>query len=144
MQRDRVLLLRIFLVFLFVLIGMAYAAGASNRIFPDQATALITQILAIYSVQLAVILGGTFAQNKSRPPAPLPLMVAAAALSVAWNSLLLAGMLAFTRSDGWKLPDLQSYLETVSKGGSFLVAGMLSFFFAGAKSSLGKSKPNAA
>ncbi len=144
MQRDRVLLLGIFLVFLFVSIGMAFSAGASNRIFPDQATSLITRILAIYSVQLAVILGGTFAQDKSLPPAPLSLLIMALALSLAWNSLLLVGMLAFTRADGWKLPDLESYLDTVSKGGSFLVAGMLSYFFAGAKSSARKNKPNAA
>ena len=52
-------------------------------------------------------------------------------------------MLAFTRTGGWKLPDLESYLDTVSKGGSFLVAGVLSFPFAGAKSSARKNKPSA-
>lgn len=137
MMQARFVLLGIFLLFLIALLALAYATGASNRIFPDEATALMTQILAIYSIHLAVICGSIFGENKvEQKSVPSGLLAAAIALSITWNLLLLGGMIAFLKTPEWKLAEIRSYLDTIAKSASFLVAGMLAFFFAGARKSV--------
>jgi hypothetical protein len=131
LNQSRGALLVIFLVFLLAQIAMIYGLGLANRIFVDEAVALITQVLAIYSVHLAVILGGMFAVKKTGMPSATPLLSwSAIGLSLMWNALLLGGTISFAVSNVWKLHDIRNYLETVSRSSSFLVAGALAFFFA--------------
>jgi hypothetical protein len=128
---SRGALLVVFLVFLMAQIVIIYSVGVANRVFVDEEMALITQVLSIYSVQLAVILGGMFAMKKTALPQATPFLVwSAIGLSLMWNSLLLGGTLLFAVSDAWKIHDIRSYLETVSRSSSFLVAGALALFFA--------------
>jgi len=128
---GRISLLIIFLVFLAAQIILIYTVGLANRIFVDEQSALITQLLSIYSVHLAVILGGIFAvKGRGRPSAAPFLIWSAIVLSLAWNGLLFAGTMSFMFSAAWKLHDIRNYLETVSRASSFLVAGALAYFFA--------------
>src|ERR1035438_1583746 len=72
---SRGALLVVFLVFLMAQIVIIYSVGVANRVFVDEEMALITQVLSIYSVQLAVILGGMFAMKKTALPQATPFLV---------------------------------------------------------------------
>jgi hypothetical protein len=92
---------------------------------------LTAKLLSIYSVQMAVILGGIFGQARSAPrTAPdLPFRIAFA-LSLLWNLLLLWRSVAFYFAEEDQATELVSYLDIVSGASSFLVVGALAYFFA--------------
>ena len=92
---------------------------------------LTAKLLGIYSVQMAVILGGIFGQHKPPPRAAsgLPFRIAFT-LSVLWNLLLLWRSVAFYFAENDQAADLVSYLDVASSASAFLVAGALAYFFA--------------
>lgn len=94
-------------------------------------SSLTTKLLAIYSVQMAVILGGIFGQLKT--PQRIASVLAfwiAFVLSLLWNLLLLWRSVAFYLAENDQTGDLVAYLDMVSGGSSFLVVGALAYFFA--------------
>lgn len=92
---------------------------------------LIAKLLSIYSVQMAVILGGIFGQHKSggRVASSVTFRIAFV-LSVLWNLLLLWRSVSFYFAENDQATELVSYLDIVSGASSFLVAGALAYFFA--------------
>jgi len=120
----------IFLLSLLVQLGSFFLVR--TRMWPDEFQDLLLKLLAIYSVQLGVVLGGIFAQPKSPLADPAPWLVWTALLLVLiWNLLLVWRSLAFTLAGAEtdSVADLIKYLDGVSSAGSFLVAGGLAFFF---------------
>jgi hypothetical protein len=102
-------------------------------------TDLLIQLLTVYSVQLAVILGGIFATKKRSsdsslaPSAPLR---AAMILAIIWNVLLLWRFVAFAHAAFDAAADdsvtsLSAYVSQISAASSFLVVGALAYFFSG-------------
>jgi hypothetical protein len=119
---------------LFVFLGclalnVIILASSRSSVWPEEFQATLLKILSIYSVPLAVILGGFFAQPRAGSTAPAGLCWAALILAVCWNMLLLWRTIAFSLVNVDSVSDLTKYLEAVSSAASFLIVGSLAFFF---------------
>jgi hypothetical protein len=138
--RARQLLVGIFLCCMILECVCILTVYSKAAITSDDVATLLVRVLEIYSVPLAVILGGIFA----RPPSPTQTGIiesahptafwVAVALAVVWNALLLwrgaaFSVAAFRPSIEDNVTLFISYLEVVSKAGLFLVAGALAYFF---------------
>jgi len=129
MNRVRFGLLAIFAFGL--AIQMAAFLAVSGKMWPEDLQSLIVKLLGLYAAPLGVILGGMFAQPKgplAEPPAALG--GAALFLAVLWNLLLAWRSLSFSFATQDSATDVIKYMESVSGASTFLVAGMLAFFFA--------------
>ena len=131
----RVSTIRLWLLFLFVasLISLfcifAYTYFM-EIIYAEDFEALTLQILAIYSIPLAVILGAFFAQGKQPEARAVPsAFYAAFVLSILWNALLIVRTLIFGFAKEDFVGDLADFLQNTSAASSFLIAGALAFFF---------------
>lgn len=128
MNRARLGLLGIFLTFLIAQITAFLLVG--YKMWPEDLESLILKLLTIYSVPLTVVLGGIFAQLGGHTKKPSPGVVwTALILAGVWNGLLLWRSIAFSLASQDSASGLIKYLDAVSSGGSFLVAGALTFFF---------------
>jgi hypothetical protein len=135
LNRVRYGLVFIFLGALVLQLGCVIAAR--GRMWPEEFNALVLKVLAIYSVQLGVVLVGIFSQVNS-PTADPPASLGWTALVLAglWNVLLLWRVVSFSFAGQDSVSDLTKYLEGVGSGSAFLVAGVVAYFFgksAGAK-----------
>jgi len=112
-----------------------------DRMWPEDLLALVLKLLGIYSVPLGIILGGIFAQPKGPLHDP-PAGVAWAALLLAaiWNLPLVWRSISFGLAQQDSVGDLIKYLDSVASASSFLVAGVLAFFFAKTMKPAGSSK----
>jgi hypothetical protein len=128
MNQTRFGLMGIFVAGLVLQIGAFLVVR--NKMWPEDFLSLLLKILGIYSVQLAVVLAGIFAQRGARladPPAALAW--SALALAALWNLLLVWRSISFSVAAQDSVGDLIKYLDTIATGGSFLVAGVVTFFF---------------
>jgi hypothetical protein len=101
-----------------------------NKMWPDELLVLVLKLLGIYSVQLGVVLGGIFAQPKVplvEPPSGLTWT--ALVLVAMWNLLLVWRSISFSVAAQDSVSDLIKYLDSIASSSSFLVAGVLAFFF---------------
>jgi hypothetical protein len=116
------------LVLQLLVITLTYLKG---EISTKDIGVLTAKLLGIYSVQMAVILGGIFGRHKSsaRVVSSMPFRIALI-LSLLWNLLLLWRSVAFYFAENDQASDLVSYLDIVSTASSFLVVGALAYFFA--------------
>jgi hypothetical protein len=131
-------------IFLTGLVSSVVMLLAQGSIFPDQILAAVKQLLTVYSVHLSVILGGIFAKKGLSAISPRSrTAIAAIALSVLWNALVLWGVAAFVfapsgdAADPHKYDEMLKYLQTLPTDSGFLVSGLLTYLFvsAGAESS---------
>jgi hypothetical protein len=113
-----------------LLLQLTAVALVGDKMWPEELRALITKILAIYSIPLTAVLGGIFAQpkgvleNPSAPIAGLALM-----LTVFWNLLLAWRSVYFSLAAEDSVRELVLYLDQVSSASSFLIAGVIAYFF---------------
>jgi hypothetical protein len=138
LQRTRGILFGTFIFGLAIQVAVAIAAYANRAIVGSDESALTLKLLSIYSVPLAVILGGLFAKpssgKKTSSTGSQPVASLAVALALLWNLILLSRSLMFAyavvnpRVDD-NVDQLISFLDTVSTTSSFLIAGALAFFF---------------
>jgi hypothetical protein len=140
LMRARTLLVSIFLCCLVVecfCILIVYTKGAISS---NDVTTLLVKMLEIYSVPLAVILGGIFARpakvtlEGGIETAPSTAFWVSVAVAIVWNALLLwrgvgFSVAAFRLSIEDNVSFFSSYLDSISKASSFLVAGALAYFF---------------
>jgi hypothetical protein len=128
MNQARFGLMGIFLACLVLQIGAYFLVR--GKMWPEEFLSLLLKLLGIYSVQLGVVLGGIFAQPKA-PLAKPPSGLAWTALGLAalWNLLLVWRSISFSLAPSDNVADLTKYLDTISAGSSFLVAGVVAFFF---------------
>ena len=135
--RARVSIVAVFLACLVVQAAAVILAYSKDAIAYGDLASLVTKLLAVYSVHLAVIFGGMFAQHSEDEPVLAPpvafwlALVLAVMLNLllAWRSVLFT-VAAFDSSRDDSVEHLMSYIETISSASSFLVAGALTFFFA--------------
>jgi hypothetical protein len=128
--RARAVLVAIFLTgFVLQAIAVVYTFS-KGEILSKEVLALLARLLAVYSVPLAVILGGVFGQHKGglRRASGFAFWLAAVLAGI-WNLLLMWRTIAFSLASEDSVPELSAYLETISSAGSFLVAGALAYFF---------------
>jgi len=138
--RARILLVGIFLSGLVLQCICILTVYSKAAITSNDVTALLVKVLEIYSVPLAVILGGIFARPANPTATGASEGVSSAAfwvavgLALVWNALLLwrgaaFSVAAFSPSIEDNVNLFASYLEAISRASLFLVAGALAYFF---------------
>lgn len=128
MNRARFGLMGIFLVSLVLQLVAVFLAR--NKMWPEELLPLVLKLLGIYSVQLGVVLGGIFSQPRAplaEPPSGLTWT--AFVLVTMWNLLLAWRSISFSFAAQDSVSDLTKYLDSIASSSSFLVAGVLTFFF---------------
>jgi hypothetical protein len=126
-------LLSIFLFFFAIQALLLVVCRVSNGLGPDKLKDLIVQLITIYSVPLSVTIAGMFA--KKRRAAKLDgIFYASLVLAILWNGLFawrtceLALAAIGVGED--KAKDFSDYMESVSKVTTFLISGLLTYYFA--------------
>lgn len=106
--------------------------AVSLSMWPEDLRKILTTLFAVYSIPLAVIIGGLFAQPKKQSKGPVAGFLAWSAilLSIVWNSLFLWRSVSFSVAIRDSPSDVIDFMNSVSMAASFLVAGLLAFFFA--------------
>jgi hypothetical protein len=133
-ERARYSLLALFVCFLVV--HLAAFAANYKRMWPDEFQNLVVKTLAIYSVPLSVIMGSIFAQGPaSKKRSAGGTATAALTLSACWNLLLAWRSISFAVAAKDHVTEVITYLDTISASGSFLIAGVLAFYFSKSSSS---------
>jgi hypothetical protein len=128
MNQARFGLMGLFIASLVLQVGTIF--HVRGRVWPEEFQALLLKIFAIYSVQLGVVLGGIFAQPKTQlANPPRALAWSALLLTAVWNILLVARTISFSFATQDSASDLMKYFDAIGSGSSFLVAGVLVFFF---------------
>jgi hypothetical protein len=127
-NRAKFVLMTIFVGFLVVQLGALFHVRTS--MWPEDFDKLILRMLAIYSAPLGIVLGGMFSLPKNPLPTPPPALTwSAMALAVLWNLLLVWRTLSFSLAAEDSATDLVKYLDSIAAASSFLVAGVIVFFF---------------
>lgn len=132
--RARVSLLAIFITS-FVIQSTAVAfAFMKGNIYSSELLELILVLLQVYSVPLAIILGGIFGgsfprRSRAMELTPSNYFWSAFMLALVWNVFLLWRSVAFGFVGLGNVTEVASYLKEVSSYSVWLVAGCLAFYF---------------
>jgi len=133
---SRVTLIPIFVLGLVVQAIVVMLAYSKSAIASGDLISLLVKLLAVYAVHFAVIIGCIFAQRHTARPAQVSMIafLLALTLSLIWNALLvwrsvIFGMAAYDVSVEDSVTRLLTYMDSISSAGSWLVAGVLAFFF---------------
>ncbi len=129
MARARVTLVALFLASLIIQLVAFFLVR--SRMWPEEFPVLIQKIFSIYSVPLAVVLGGMIAKRHDAPAAaPVSLAWITIVLTALWNLVLMGRSLAFALAEQDSVTSAASDLGMFAAFSSFLVAGVISAFFA--------------
>jgi hypothetical protein len=128
--KARIALLCAFMIAFAIQISAFVFAYLGGRIYSDEVQALVLLLTKIYSVPLAVVIAGLFTEKNNRRKAThRPLFGIALVLCLVWNVLLLWRSLVFGFGRAGTDVELTDYLNTITSASSWLIAGVLSFFF---------------
>ena len=131
--KARLTLFVVFLSGFFLQYGAIVHAFLKRRIYSDELSDLTLILIQVYSVPLAIVIGGIFSgltHSSSSAKATRRYYFAIAFLLVlAWNFLLIWRSTAFGLLGGGTVTDLADHLKQVSAYGSWLLAGCLAFYF---------------
>jgi hypothetical protein len=126
-------LLSIFLFFFTLQTVLLVLCQVSNGIGAEKLKDLIVQLVTIYSTPLSVIIAGIFAKRRRTAKAN-GIFYASVALAILWNSLLAWRTCELTLAaiglGEDRLKDFSDYMESVSKVSTFLISGLLTYYFA--------------
>ena len=126
-------LLGIFLLFFAIQIVLLLVCLTSNGIGPEQLKDLVVQLLTIYSVPLSIIIAGVFAK-RHRTVRLNAIFYASVVLAMLWNFLFVWRTVELTLAAIDQGEDrakyFSEYLDSVSKASTFLISGILSYYFA--------------
>jgi hypothetical protein len=127
-------LLSIFLFFFALQTLLFLVCQVSNGIGAEKLKDLIVQFITIYSVPLSVIIAGIFAKRHRRAAKLDGVFYAAVALAILWNGLFAWRTCELTLAaigvGEDKAKDFSDYVESVSKVSTFLISGLLTYYFA--------------
>jgi hypothetical protein len=130
--RARLTLFLIFVISFLVQVVAIFYSLRRGTIYGDNVTSFVKGLLSIYSVHLGVVVAGSFAQIRTTGPARTASKTpfwTALVLAGTWNALLAGRTLYFSLGSNDSIDDLMAYLTMLASGGSFLVAGALTYFF---------------
>jgi hypothetical protein len=128
MTTARAVLIALFLLALVLQLVTVFAVR--RAMWPEDFQSLILKIITTYSVPLAVVLGNLIARPHARStPVPRTLAWSAIVLTLLWNLLLVARAIDFALASEDSATALMSYFDAVAASSSFLIAGIMSFFF---------------
>lgn len=133
-HRAKFFILWIFLFGLVSSLSMGFLIKAEDIMREDNINLFFKKIFSVYSVQLSVILATSFIDTvKDSTEISKPLYVSALLLSILWNLIILIRIFLFIYSDFTMGSDdaqyLLTFLEDIPSYASFLVAGVLAYFF---------------
>lgn len=139
--KARTALVVLFVCALVVQVSAVVLTYSKGLITDNDLVNVLLKLLAIYGVHLTVIIGGIVAQAQDNKVKPRPQGVPSTAFWVAltlaslWNLLLVwrsvkFGLAAYDENSEDNVELLTNFIEKIAAGGSFLVAGFLTFFFA--------------
>jgi hypothetical protein len=115
-----------------------------GHMWPEELPQAIARLMSLYSIHLAVVLGGIFARSRERlPRVSSALAWTAIALVALWNAMLVARTISFAVADADSIGDLLKYWDIVGSSSSFLVVGVLAFVFTRPGSEAPASSPSA-
>jgi hypothetical protein len=128
----RVTLALLFVTGLIIGFVLFYAVYAERGIRGSELQDGSLSLLGVYSVHLSIIIGGVFGSRagaKSR--VPMPAFLLAVLTASIWNLLIVGRMFAFAtaKSQSEDVAEVIKYIETIAASSSFLVAGVLTYFF---------------
>jgi Zn-dependent protease with chaperone function len=131
--KARVTLFVVFLAGFFLQYGVIVYAFLKKRIYSDELSDLTFILIQVYSVPLAIVIGGIFSgltrSGSSAKSTPRYYFVIAFLLVLAWNLLLIWRSTAFGLLAAGTVTDIADHLKQVSAYGSWLLAGCLAFYF---------------
>ena len=131
--KARVILFIIFFLGLVLQVVAIQVAFSKDHIYAAERFNLIFILVQVYSVHLAIVIGGIF--NASLPRSrraestPIYLFVIAVLLVLAWNGFLVWPSIAFGFMSRGTDTDLAEQFTQVSTYSSWLLAGLLAFYF---------------
>jgi hypothetical protein len=129
MKYIRYLVLACFLIGLIIQLVVVYHLERKGALLPPEPHQLVVLLLTVYSVHLSVIMGGLFGSGGSSIRGNRGTAVVAITLSALWNLLLVVPVMMFCLAKQAVVADLQAELTDIAGMSSFLVAGMLSYYF---------------
>ena len=139
LSRARATMLAVFLAGFLAQAAMTILVFLKQAISSADLVNLLTESLSVYSVPMAVMLGGLFASRKisGRISAKnhTPFLMALV-LAVVWNALLVWRFATFVYAGFNTAVDdsadkVSAYVDQIAKVSSFLIAGALAYFFSG-------------
>jgi hypothetical protein len=138
LTQGRRLLAGTFVISLVIEFTIIFVILLLGAIGTDDVLRIDTQLLSIYSVHFAVIIGFQFKHNKADPEPAVDNVWLAFALVALWNLLIIFRFAEFliAAADNGRNDTVRSlidYTDGIARAGSFLVVGVLAFFFAKAK-----------
>jgi hypothetical protein len=129
--RARTILVLIFIFFFTFNNLLIVIPFVKNSYGSESLINIMTRILVVYSVHVAVILGGIFGQkNSPRDLTSKDSFWIAFIVALLWNILLTWRCIVFTFIETDTTDeDLIKYIDTVAPASSFFVSGALTYFF---------------
>jgi hypothetical protein len=134
-RRAQIWIAAVFLVGLLCNSAAILLAWARGAIYADNVRSMLETLLAVYSAPLAIVIAGFFGQDRADEKPFFSTFWAAIAVTCMWNLFLLwAGtellISAFASSPRESaIDDFSSYVTTISASATFLVSGVLTYFF---------------
>jgi len=127
-KKNQILLLTIFLVALVIQLAAIYIIRSA--MWSNDFQAVLLKIIGIYSIPISAACGGVLAlfRPKYDSKAQGFSYVCLALVSI-WNCIFIARTLSFCLAKGDSPSELMGFYDAVSAQSSFLIAGVLTFYF---------------
>jgi hypothetical protein len=127
-----------------LLLALLAVVAVRNRMWSEDFDVLILKLLAVYSAQLGLLVGGIVGENRNKKKnAPRGEALMALGLAFVWTLLVGWRPIALVFTDRDSVKQVVNYIEEVGFGGSFFLAAALAYFFATA-SAEGRKLPQKA
>jgi hypothetical protein len=139
-SKPQNILIAIFLISFLVQIGIGLYGLSETAISGDDLISILLKLFAVYSVHLSMITAGIFAHkakpstNTKKPSNSRSVFRLAVILSLIWNVILMWRFFVFfsaiiNPSKEDSVGDLIGYVDRIATASSFLVTGMLTYYF---------------
>jgi hypothetical protein len=127
-KRTQMLILTVFLAAFVIQLAAMYSVRSA--MWPNDFQAVLLKIVGIYSIPISAACGGVLAlfRPKSDSKAQGFSYVCLALVSI-WNCIFIARTLGFCFAKEDSPSDLMGFYDAVSAQSSYLIAGVLTFYF---------------
>jgi hypothetical protein len=132
--RARITILVVFLASLLIQYFAVVSAFLKSRIYSDELSDLTWALIQVYSIPLAIVIGGIFSAFSARNNSATKItrrhhFWIAFVLVLIWNLFLIWRSTAFGFLGVGTVTDLARHINQVSTYYSWLLAGCLAFYF---------------